>query len=430
MTSKAWQKLKLDDLIISANTGLDAIKRAPIVAYDSGIKCLRIQDVSQQKVFNDWGFCEVTDHNYTRFRLKKDDIMIARTGATVGSNKIIASDLNSVYNNGLIRIRVNETKILPQYLYYLFQDQQFHAHVKAIAIGTSTQPNMKIQALLDFAILVPDLFTQKRIAKLLSVLDEKIELNRQTNATLEAMGQAIFKEWFVNYNFPGATGELVESGVAGFGRIPAGWRIDTLGEILQIKGGTTPRTREDRYWNGDIHWATPKDLSKLNSPVLLDTNRKITKEGLAKISSGLLPKGTLLFSSRAPIGYLAIAEIPLAINQGFIAIQARRTSNQFMLYWLQEYLERVKSRANGSTFLEISKTNFRKIKLIVPDQSVIVEFDKHSTVVYEAIKKNEQQNLSLAKTRDTLLPKLMRGEIALDSNPNATFATTSDPKGF
>ena len=219
----------------------------------------------------------------------------------------------------------------------------------------------------------PDITTQRRIADILSALDDKIELNRQTNATLEAIAQAIFKEWFVDFNFPGATGEMVESEL---GMIPHGWRVESLGEILEVKGGTTPSTKEERFWNGEYHWATPKDLSNLSSPILLTTERKITAEGVEQISSGILPAGTLLLSSRAPIGYLAISDIPVSINQGFIAINAKATSNLFILHWLKENMETIISRANGSTFLEISKTNFREIELVTPDAQIAQMYDK------------------------------------------------------
>jgi len=250
--------------------------------------------------------------------------------------------------------------------------------------------------------------TQRRIADILSALDDKIELNRQTNATLEAIAQAIFKEWFVDFNFPGATGELVESEL---GMIPKGWKITKLGEILDIKGGTTPSTKVPEYWNGEFSFATPKDLSSNHSLFLLKTDRKITSKGVNQISSGTLPSGTLLLSSRAPIGYLAISDIPVSVNQGFIAINAKEISNIFILLWLKNNIETVIGRANGSTFLEISKSNFREIKIILPDKKTIYLFEKLILPFFDYIKINEKQIISLATIRDNLLPKLMNGEI-------------------
>ena len=136
-------EISLATAVDTANTGLDAIKRAPIVEEDTGIKCLRIQDVSQDKSFNDWGFTEVTPDNFRKFQLKQDDIMIARTGGSVGVNRFIFDDVQSVFNNGLIRIRSKTEEFYPKYIYYLLQTDSFKSHINSIAYSTSAQPNMK-----------------------------------------------------------------------------------------------------------------------------------------------------------------------------------------------------------------------------------------------------------------------------------------------
>ena len=185
---------------------------------------------------------------------------------------------------------------------------------------------------------LPPLPAQKRIADILSSLDDKIELNRKMNSTLEKIGQAIFKHWFVNFEFPNANGEPYRSSGGKMidsilGEIPEGWEIKTLDDVSNVRGGTTPSTSQQAFWrNGFHHFVTPRDLSKLEVPVLIDTEKKITDVGLNEIGSGLLPVGTLLLSSRAPIGYLAISQIPVAINQGFIGILCDKgVPNSFML---------------------------------------------------------------------------------------------------
>ena len=154
-----------------------------------------------------------------------------------------------------------------------------------------------------------------------------------------------------------------------------------------MAGGTTPSTKEPAYWEGGTHaWATPKDLSGPSVPVLLNTERWITDAGLSQIGSGLLPKGTVLLSSRAPIGYLAVAEIPVAINQGFIAMTPKTgTSNIFLLLWASVAHEEIVSRANGSTFLEISKANFRPILVVTPSANVMHKFDQLARPLYKRI---------------------------------------------
>ena len=268
---------------------------------------------------------------------------------------------------------------------------------------------------------------QRAIAHILGTLDDKIELNRRMSETLEAMARALFKSWFVDFDpvrakaggrdpglpqhlaalFPD---RLVDSEL---GEIPEGWEVKTVGEMAEVVGGSTPRTERDEYWESGVHhWVTPKDLSGLSLPVLLDTERKITEDGLAQISSGLLPMGTVLLSSRAPIGYLAIAEVPVAINQGFIAMKPRQgVSNLFLLLWAETAHDEIVCHANGSTFLEISKANFRPIRTVAPSDLVMGAFDRMARPMYREVVGQERQSRTLATLRDTLLPKLISGEL-------------------
>jgi type I restriction enzyme, S subunit len=185
-----WKEITVSDIVEKVNTGLDAIQRAPIVSYNSGIKCLRIQDISQNKSYDEWGFCEVTDDNYKRFQLKKGDIIIARTGATIGVNLLVQKDLKSVYNNGIIRIIVDRQKTFPEYLYYNFRTINYRNYIESISGGTSTQPNMQINALLDYEMKLPPIPEQIAIISVLSSLDDKVDLLHRQNKTLEQLAES------------------------------------------------------------------------------------------------------------------------------------------------------------------------------------------------------------------------------------------------
>ncbi len=294
--------------------------------------------------------------------------------------------------------------------------------------GTGRLNSDELKAL-DVVVPAPD--EQRAIAHILGTLDDKIELNRQMSETLEAMARALFKSWFVDFDAVRAKAEgrdpelpqpladlfparLVDSEL---GEIPDGWEVKSIGDLAEVLGGSTPKTERAEYWEGGTHhWVTPKDLSGLSMPVLLDTERKITDAGLAQVSSGLLPKGTVLLSSRAPIGYLAVAEVPVAVNQGFIAMKPRHgISNLFLLRWASEAHDEVVSHANGSTFLEISKSNFRPIRTVVPGDSVMEAFDRLSRPMYRKVVEHERESLVLATLRDALLPKLIAGELRVMS---------------
>jgi type I restriction enzyme S subunit len=308
----------------------------------------------------------------------------------------------------------------------------------------SAIPSTSREAFYRLPVCVPPLRDQRAIACILGSLDDKIQLNRRMNRTLEEMARAIFKSWFIDFDpvrakaavrrqHPKWTDDQVSRAAcpklkpeiarlfpdsfedSELGEIPKGWAVKTIGDLAEIVGGSTPRTTEAAFWEGGTHaWATPKDLSKLSVPVLLETERQITDEGLAQISSGLLPVGTVLLSSRAPIGYLAVAEVPVAINQGFIAMKPRHgVSDLYLLFWARSAHDEIVSRANGSTFLEISKSSFRPIPLVAPPPEVFAAFERLAKPLFGRLISGERESRTLAALRDALLPKLISGELRI-----------------
>jgi type I restriction enzyme S subunit len=293
----------------------------------------------------------------------------------------------------------------------------------SIATSSGGQANLSPQQILSAELLYPSLETQSAIGEILGALSDKIDLNRRMNETLEVMARVIFKDWFVDFGPTRAKAEnrgsyitpeiwaLFPNRLDEVGK-PEGWITSTIGQEVEVAGGSTPSTKEPEYWGGDIAWATPKDLSSLSAPVLLSTERQITKAGLSQIGSGLLPVGTVLLSSRAPIGYMAIAQIPTAVNQGFIAMVCRkRLSNVFVWLWTQASMETVLQNANGSTFQEISKANFRPISVTFAPPDLLRAFEESVRPLFDRIVSNDKENRTLAQTRDFLLPKLMSGKI-------------------
>jgi type I restriction enzyme S subunit len=262
----------------------------------------------------------------------------------------------------------------------------------------------------------------------LLLLDRKIDLNRQTARTLEALAQRLFKSWFVDFDpvhakMDGRTPAHTPPDIAAvfpdrlvdspLGPIPEGWEIEAIEKLVSIKGGATPPTKEPDYWEGGtFDWATPKDLSGLQQKVLISTDRKITSAGVDRISSGQLPAGTVLMSSRAPVGYLALADMPVSINQGFIAmICDRLLPNTFVLHWAESNMDVIKSNAGGSTFAEISKKQFRPLEVIVPPAEILSSFQRIAGDLYQRVAQLAHENLTLDELRDRLLPKLISGEL-------------------
>ena len=368
----------------------------------------------------------------------------ARTLSRAGANSICSSKLPSgavmmsciatvgrcgitnrtSFTNQQINSVIPNKNVNSFYLYYAFK--QIGDSLERFGGGGSVYTNVSKNRFADIEIPVPSLTKQHEIVSILGALDDKIDLNRQMNKTLEAIARALFKDWFVDFGPTRAKMEGREPYLTqeiwnlfpdklDDERKPEEWEISSIGNEVHVVGGATPSTKESKFWNGKINWVTPKDLSPLASPVLIKTARKITKAGLAKIGSGLLPVGTVLLSSRAPIGYIAVSEIPTAINQGFIGMVCEnRISNVFAWLWTLENMEIILSKAGGTTFQEINKRNFRPIPLTVPEMSVIKIFGAIANPIYQRIAQNEWENSSLAQTRDMLLPKLISGKLKID----------------
>jgi type I restriction enzyme S subunit len=361
-------------------------------------------------------------------KAKGPGVTVGRSGASFGVVAFSKEDFWPL-NTALYVIDFHGND--ERFAYYFLKNFDFSGHNSG-----SAQPSLNRNYIHPLPVQVPPLAEQRAIARILGALDDKIELNRKTNATLEAMARALFKSWFVDFDpvrakaagrapsgmdaetaklFPS---EFVDSEL---GDIPRGWSVASIGDLAEIVGGSTPSTKEPAYWDDGVHhWATPKDLSALATPVIATTERKITDEGLRQISSGLLPAGTVLLSSRAPIGYLGIAEVPLAVNQGFIAMKPQSgISAHFLLRWAEAAHEEIVSRANGSTFLEISKSNFRPIQLVRPSAPVLDAFHALADRLYRRVVTNEQQSRSLARSRDELLPRLLSGAIEVGALADA-----------
>jgi type I restriction enzyme S subunit len=350
-----------------------------------------------------------------------NDLLFCVRGSTTG--KMNWSDQKYAIGRGIGAIRHRNGAKLNHFVKGIIE---YHLPTLLQSATGSTFPNVSREQLNGLKIKAPDLPTQTAIAEILSSLDDKIELNNKINQELENLAQTLFKQWFIDFEFPNENGEPYKSSGgemvdSELGDIPKGWEIGTLSEILDVKGGTTPSTKETKYWNGSINWTSPRDLSNLKSPLLIDTEKKITELGLSKISSGLLPKGTLLLSSRAPIGYLAITNIETAINQGYIAINGKGGySNIYILHWLKSNMDLVVERANGSTFLEISKSNFKQINCILPALNVLNSFTSQSHILFDQLRNNILENTELTTLRVTLLPKLISGELEVSQIKTAS----------
>lgn len=375
-----------------------------------------------------------TDENlvdkHKNYLLREKDVILAMDRPWIEAglkfSQIESRDLPCYLVQRVACLRANDPDD-QDFLKFIVGSRAFTEYVKLVQTGTAV-PHISGKQILAFEFRLPPKDVRLSIGKTLSDIDKKISINTQTNQTLEQMAQAIFKSWFVDFDpvkakmkgeqpegMDDATASLFPEKLVSETGLPEGWKLSEIGDEVTVVGGGTPSKKNDDFWvDGHIHWTSPKDLSGVQDKVLLDTASKLTEAGLKKVSSGLLPVDTVLLSSRAPVGYLALAKVPMAINQGYIAMKCEKVlPPEFVLQWCVHRMDEIKQRASGSTFAEISKKSFKPISVVVPSEDILSAYRKVVKPLYDAITSNAQQNEQLASLRDTLLPKLLSGEIEL-----------------
>jgi type I restriction enzyme S subunit len=395
-----------------------------------GLKVVKIANIKPPSV--DIADCDHVSNEVVRglerFKLNRGDLLLAMTGATIGKVGRLDSDEPCYLNQRVARLIPHDQKH-GALVKALIDSPEFRGQVESIAHG-SAQPNISASYIESIYVryVEPDL--RSTISTAIKYFDDKIELNRKTNETLEQMARAIFKSWFIDFDpvhakrqgkkpfgMDDATAALFPDSFeqSELGEIPRGWVISPLGSFVEVVSGTTPKTSEPTFWSPEEHaWATPKDLSGHEGLYLTNTERMISSAGLAEIGSGLLPPGSVLMSSRAPIGYVALVDMPTAINQGFAGIKVSSSGHRFyMESWCRLNLDVIKNHSNGSTFQEISKSSFKGLQLVAPDARVLEAFSRAVEPLYDLIRNNQLECQALKTTRDLLLPRLLSGELTV-----------------
>lgn len=282
----------------------------------------------------------------------------------------------------------------PDFLYYLVTSPIVREPAIKSMVGSSGRQRVQTDVLQKLLVKVPDLEAQKAISEILKSLDDKINANRKINDNLEQQAQALFQELFITNTDPS-------------------WETGTISNLGTVIGGSTPsKARPEYYTKNGIAWITPKDLSINRSKFITHGESDITELGLKNSSATVMPEGTVLFSSRAPIGYIAIAAGNITTNQGFKSVVPNaEIGTAYVYYYLKQNLSMIERLASGSTFKEVSGGTMKSVPAIVPDSKTIQEFNNFCLPIFEQQKVLETQNRSLAGLRDSLLPKLMSGEL-------------------
>lgn len=406
-----WERYVISDLIHIIGGGTP---KTSIGEYWNGdIPWLSVKDFNNnyRKVYStEKKITQKGLENSSTKLLEEGDLIISARG-TVGALAQLGKPM--AFNQSCYGIKAKKNKITNDFLYYLLKHKitEIKANTHGSIFDTITTSTFDI-----LSVVIPkDLNEQKAISATLAALDDKIELNNRINKTLKEMAQAIFKQWFIDFDFPDENGQPYKSsggemGESELGLIPKGWKVGKLSDICSVLSGGTPKTSIPEYWDGDIPFFTPKDVD--NNYYVLKTEKTITEDGLQKCNSKLYPKDTVFITARGTVGKVVLAGRDMAMNQSCYALKGKNELIQYFLFFQTlRSVRQLKKGASGAVFDAIVVKTFDTIKITIPSDEILALYNHQICPLLSAILLSQQEIVVLASIRDSLLPKLMSGEI-------------------
>ena len=359
--------------------------------------------------------------NPDNYFVKRGDLLFARSSLKHSGTGQAAMVYNlpkneTVFSGFIIRFRLNDdSKINYEFLNYLVRSELYRAYIRKSMDGT-TITNINQVFLSNLPVILPPLPEQSAIAKILSSLDSKIELNQQMNKTLEAIGQAIFKRWFVDFEFPdeqdkpykSSGGEMVDSEI---GEIPKGWKVSKIGKEFETILGGTPSTTNKSYWeNGTIAWINSGEINKFR---ITEPTAYITEEAVDNSATKLMSKGTTVLAiTGATLGQVSRIEIDTCANQSVIGIiENKDIPSEYIYLWIKHKIIGLISHQTGGAQQHINKNNVNELEILLPDDSLMLKFKEMMRSIFKNISINCFESQNLSQIRDSLLPRLMSGKI-------------------
>lgn len=330
---------------------------------------------------------ETTDR-LSEYLLETGDIVFGRKGAVDRSAQVKDTEHGWFLGSDGIRVRLPES-ISSSFIAYQLQRESTKRWLLQHASG-STMLSLNQKILDRIPLSLPPLSVQEAIAEVLGALDDKITANTKLATTADEFAGSLFRQALIS----------------------AAYSNETFAKLAKVSGGGTPSTKKPEYWAGEVPWATPTDVTALSGPYLEKTSRTISEAGLDACSSELYPAGSILMTSRATIGAFALAQVPTAVNQGFIVVQPNDPSLRFWFFHeMRSRVDEFISLANGATFLELSRGNFKKFKVRKAAPEIMAAFNETASALHASARAALLENASLAATRDALLPQLMSGKL-------------------
>ncbi len=386
-----WKTYKLGDVV---STVIDYRGKTPLKLggdwSSNGYRALSAKNIKTGRIVQEETIRFVDEELYKKWmkeEISRGDIIIT-SEAPFGEVFYWDSDEKIVLSQRLFGLKINHSQYCAKYIYYYMSSYSFQEELKGRATGT-TVIGLRQPELLKCNILCPPLAEQKRIADILSAIDDKIELNRRINANLEQQAQALYKSWFVDNN----TNKI------------------RLEEVVKTTSGGTPSRSHTEYYGGNYGWIKSKEL---NGSFISKTEESITDLAILKSSAKILPEMSVLIAMYgATVGQYAITSKPMTCNQAICALLPNENYPYTYLFMVaKNKKEELINNAVGSAQQNISQVIIKDL-LISNDIAKIKEFHNKVAPIFGIIRKNTEENINLSTLRDTLLPKLMSGEITV-----------------
>ena len=440
MAKSNWHFVKIDEIKSNDQSSIAIGPFGSRMTADlyrpSGVPVIRGTNISSAKSFEgDFVYIsEETANDLKSCLVYPDDLVFPHRGA-IGLVGIVPRDgyCKYILSSSLMKLSCNKKIADPYFLFYFFRSPigKYELLKNSSTVGT---PGIAtpLTSLKNIELHIPPLPTQKAIAHILGTLDDKIELNRQMNETLESIAGAIFTSWFIDFDpvrakADGKQPEGMDAATAALfpsefetvegQEIPKGWQVKPFIDIIEIFGGGTPKTSNPDYWNGNIPWFSVVDSPSVHDVWVIDTEKKITEDGLNNSSTRLLTVGTTIITARGTVGNLALVGNPMTMNQSCYGLKPKSDIGPYFSYYqIRSLIDELKQNTHGSVFDTITRDTFSHFSIIIPNKKICSKYEEITNLILGKMKQNLIESKNLSSIRDTLLPKLLSGELPI-TNP-------------
>jgi type I restriction enzyme S subunit len=400
-----WKIYKLEDVCTELSDGLH---KAPKFINGGDYIFVNAKNISNGFIVDNDPTKKSTYEEYVKYSspLNETTVLYSIDG-TIGNIALYRGE-KCILGKGACYLNANPALLDRMYLYYELQAPRFKSYIDKMSTG-STIKHISLKTMRNYEMKVPSINTQQQIVSILKSLDDKIHVSRRINENLEQQAQALFKSWFVDFE-PFKNGEFVESDL---GRIPKGWRVEVLGDVCKCILGGTPSRNKEEYWNGNIAWINSGEVNEFR---IVKPSEYITEEGLKHSATKLLPKKTTVLAiTGATLGQVSLLEIDSCANQSVIGVlENDNIPYEFIYPLINVKITELCSHMTGGAQQHINKNNVEQLNIVLPSENVMAEYKEKTKSIYSQITNCCFESRRLAELRDTLLPKLMSGELKVN----------------